>query len=283
MSADSAAQMNSTAVKETVSEHNTMEKDAVASSVDAVDPATAPLVVDKSHAEEGDVGVMETDLEAAIHSTDHSPLLDQVTTTEDTNIPMTASDENHDRDVAEPKKEDLRTWDHSNRKVVVQNVFKFFNAQKMQKDVDAWVVSMKDQGIHIEVDKIKKPPKELWMVVTLKETSMVQPFVDYINNNNIVNKKGVQMIAKPSDNDEDAPKRKLDDHRTNESDKRPRRESRDYARRPVTDDEVKDAIIPLWRQSYESQLDTKTREMIKKCAMKIVSEIKHRFRYVVYF
>jgi len=46
----------------------------------------------------------------------------------------------------------------------------------------------------------------------------------------------------------------------------------------LSDDEVRDAITPLWRLSYEEQLSSKIREMVNKCANKIVKEIKAKFR-----
>jgi hypothetical protein len=46
----------------------------------------------------------------------------------------------------------------------------------------------------------------------------------------------------------------------------------------LSDDEVRDAITPLWRLSYEEQLSSKIREMVNKCANKIVKEIKGKFR-----
>lgn len=46
----------------------------------------------------------------------------------------------------------------------------------------------------------------------------------------------------------------------------------------LSDDEVRNAITPLWRLSYEEQLSSKIREMVNKCANKIVKEIKAKFR-----
>lgn len=46
----------------------------------------------------------------------------------------------------------------------------------------------------------------------------------------------------------------------------------------LSDDQVRDAITPLWRLSYKEQLVSKAREMVNKCATKIVKEIKAKFR-----
>ena len=53
--------------------------------------------------------------------------------------------------------------------------------------------------------------------------------------------------------------------------------------RVLSNDEVRDAITPLWRKSYQEQLDVKAREMVNKCSKSIIKEIKKKFRLVVLF
>jgi hypothetical protein len=48
--------------------------------------------------------------------------------------------------------------------------------------------------------------------------------------------------------------------------------------RVLTSDEVRDAITPLWKMTYEEQLDGKMREMVNKCAKVIIKEIRYKFK-----
>lgn len=170
---------------------------------------------------------------------------------------------------------------HSNRKVIIQNVYKFVDKKKVEKMAAAWIKNIQElseEGFKIEIDSVKKPPKENWTVLTLKDEAMVQPLIDYINNNEIENKKGGKLFAKIAEDNSgngDDRKRKAADSNDEHASKRQR-----TARRPVTEDEVRDKVTPLWRKTKEEQLLVKSREMVKKCAMKIVQEVKGRFRYV---
>jgi hypothetical protein len=170
---------------------------------------------------------------------------------------------------------------NSNRKVVIQNVYKFVDKKKVEKMAATWFKDIKElseEGFKIELESVKKPPKENWTVLTLKDEAMVQPLIDYINNNGIANKKGSKLFAKIAEDKSgeiDDRKRKAGDSNDENANKRQR-----TARRPVTEDEVRDKVTPLWRKTKEEQLIAKSREMVKKCAMKIVQEVKGRFRYV---
>lgn len=66
----------------------------------------------------------------------------------------------------------------------------------------------------------------------------------------------------------------------NDNDKDPnsKRFKVDSPQKLLSDDEVRDAITPLWRLSYEEQLTSKMRDMVNKCANKILKEIKGKFR-----
>ena len=48
--------------------------------------------------------------------------------------------------------------------------------------------------------------------------------------------------------------------------------------RVLSSDGVRDAITPLWRMTYEEQLDAKMREMVNKCAKVIIKEIRYKFK-----
>lgn len=186
-----------------------------------------------------------------------------------------------DVDVSSKPAERDPSLNHSNRRVIIMNVYKFLDRRRIEKMADVWFKAIDEKaegGLKMEIDKVKKPPRETWTVLTLKDEAMVQPLIDYINDNGITNQKGSKLFAKRSEdnssNDGDDRKRKAGDS----NDDRAKRQR--PARRAVTEDEVRDAVTPLWRKTKEEQLVIKTREMVQKCAMKIVKEIKGRFRYV---
>jgi hypothetical protein len=190
----------------------------------------------------------------------------------------------------------VETLDHSNRRIVVQNVFKYTDNKAMEKDVKKWVEQMKEKAGNaktiavVEIEKVRKPPKSTWAVVTVKEEAMCQLLIDFVNTNDILNKKGGKLFAKLALQDSqvvavDDRKRPGDSSKNDRNgfvpSKRQRMQEEERpARRPVTADEIKDKITPLWRLSAEEQRDQKTKEMIKKCAMKIIQDVKERFRYV---
>jgi hypothetical protein len=205
-----------------------------------------------------------------------------------------------------------RPWDYSNRKVMVQGINKFHDVKAVTKDLNKWLNDLNSQKKSddddtelIAFDRIKKPPKGNWMVITFKAESMIQPFINYINTNpELYSRRGNKLFAKPAIGD--------DNDARGESDARPRNNKRSVggddvdggigtgrneqaskrqrkmldgaevqnARRPITEEEMKDKVTPLWRLPAEEQLDVKMKEMIKKCAMKIVQELKQKFRYV---
>lgn len=165
-----------------------------------------------------------------------------------------------------------RTWDHTNRKVIVRNTLKFMKNKDVDKLAKSWLATLQEPN-SIRISKTKKAPNKPWIQVTLEEEDMVQPFLDHMNTSKFTNRRGNVMHAERADADRDNRKRKNGGE-----------DERDAKRRkpsgPKTDDEVRDTITPLWRQSYEKQLDTKQRDMIKKCANKIVQEVKKKFRNI---
>lgn len=189
---------------------------------------------------------------------------------------------------------------NSNRKVLIQGVMKFNDVKYMKRIIDQWFIEIKklqdqqqqEKGPQcdgntnnnelLQYDKIKKPPKETWMVLTMKHENMVQPLTDYINNNNICNKRGNKLYAKVvmENDDDDATGNKRKSSQDNNSNKRQKStDNGASARRPVTMNEIKNQITPLWNLSSEQQLNFKMRDMIiKKCTIKIIQELKQKFR-----
>ena len=168
----------------------------------------------------------------------------------------------------------VRTWDHTNRKVIIRNTSKFMKNKDLDKLTKRWLSTLKDPD-SIRIVKKRKAPNQPWVQVTLEEEDMVQPFVDHINESNFTNHRGDVLRASPADAaDKDDRKRKSQDEDEHGDSKRRKLLA------PKTDDEVRDAITPLWRQSYDQQLLTKQRDMIRKCATKVVQEVKRKFRNI---
>jgi hypothetical protein len=190
--------------------------------------------------------------------------------------------------LADAASEDTRPWDFSNRKVMVQGVLKFHDVKTVTKMVKKWLEDINAKtDAPLAFDKIKKPPKGTWMLITMQTEVMLQPFIDYINSNDIRNKRGEKFVAKLAvDDSGDKDNLGKRSSRDNDNDDQPLKRQRkamdgaelQNARRPITEEEIKDKITPLWKLSPAEQLDTKMKEMIKKCAMKIVQEIKAKFR-----
>jgi tRNA (uracil-5-)-methyltransferase len=185
----------------------------------------------------------------------------------------------------------LPAWDHANRRVVVQNVNRYDDSKKMGKLLKQWVDDIQtSKGVTVRVEKIRKPPKDNWMTVTLSDEAMVEPLVSYINDTRPRTKSGSTLYAKRTTtsnaNNEanDQPtsrsnKRIADpdsEHGSSNSKADKRQKLIEESRKPTTEDEVKDAIIPLWRESPDDQRKSKIRNLIKNCAVRIVKECKVR-------
>ena len=186
-----------------------------------------------------------------------------------------------------------RPMDKSNLKVVIHGVMAFHAQKAISKMVDKWLKDMQSSSVegdkppNFEYDRVKKPPKATWAVVTMKDESMVQPLVDYINSNDLRNQKGNKLFAKPGIDGGDTSS--AGDKRTrNENGDDPKASKRQrniatteriqQARRPITLDELKDRITPLWKLTQEEQLQKKKMEMVKKCAQKLIKDLKAKFR-----
>ena len=187
-----------------------------------------------------------------------------------------------------------RSWDFSNRKVIVHNVMKFMKSKETTKMVSQWMTAIREQfpGTAMEYEKIKKPPQDTFVVVTLKEESMCQVLIDYIHDSQVKNKRGFLLVAKPGTEGEDTNNNNSNKRNASTdgdaedasapTSKRQRiiEESVSAARRPVTEEEIKNKVTPLWQLTEEQQRNKKMTNMIKGCAMKIVASVKKRFRYV---
>jgi len=171
---------------------------------------------------------------------------------------------------------------HSKFRVIIHGVYKFEDQRQVKKTAASWFKAIQEKSpeLKLELHKVKKPPKENWTVLTMKDESMVQPLIDYINNNRITNRKGFQLNAKISEESEGWDDRKRKDVNSSDGGDNKRQRTKPPARRPVTQDEIRSKVTPLWKLSEEEQRDTKTKEMVRRCAMKTVQEIKGRFRYV---
>jgi len=182
----------------------------------------------------------------------------------------------------------INPMDQVSRKIVVRGVRKFIKPKNVDKMVSSWISG---HEATIKVVKSKKPPKDNWIKLTLADESMVDKLIDLINKggengNPMKNDKGQPLFAKRADemlrNDraggDDGDRKRKSNGDGGDTAKRSRHNPPPV--RILSKDEVRDKITPLWRLSYKDQLDKKAREMVNKSAMKIVKEIKGKFRTI---
>ncbi len=162
------------------------------------------------------------------------------------------------------------SWDYTNRRVVVRNVLKHMNNKDVVKMTSSWLATLPDPK-SIVITKTRKAPNQPWIQVTLEHVDMVQPFIQHLNTSKFQNRRGQVLNAQRVEPDKDNRKRQAQDNDERDAKRLKEPECK-------TDDQVRDAITPYWRMPYEQQLNTKQREMIKKCAVKITQEVKKRFR-----
>ena len=180
---------------------------------------------------------------------------------------------------------DREAWDHSDRRVLLQGVHKFHDVKKTRKMAQEWIDEINtQQSSPLVLVKIKKPPKKTWASLSFETPDMVQPFIDYVNNKNVPgNKSGRALFAKrAAANDTVRDKRRRESDDEGEDGRGAKRQSRkeleQQSRRAATEEEVKDRVCPLWRLTPEEQATQKLKEMIKKSALKIMTEVKAKFR-----
>ena len=161
------------------------------------------------------------------------------------------------------------TWDHSNRRVVIYGVLKYLKNKDIPKMVKKWLSSHPDPS-SIILKKWKKAPNGAWVVLTCETEEMATKLIRYFTENTILNEKGNQLTATRAEKGDSKRKRDNDDG----DDTRPTKKPTET----LTDDQVRDKLIPLWRSPYASQLDQKLKTMIKKSAMRICAETKKKFQ-----
>lgn len=175
--------------------------------------------------------------------------------------------------------ENTPSWDHSDRRVMLQGVYKYHDTKQCRKLVEDMIETIKTtQGTTLEIHKTKKAPKQSWVSVTFSQVEMVQPFIDYVNNNDLKSRNGIKLFAKRAASNER--KRRGEDSSDRDGKRQKLKAAKAEARRPVTEEEIKDRMCPLWRLSEEEQRSQKLKNMIKKCSMKIIQEIKGKFRNI---
>jgi hypothetical protein len=171
---------------------------------------------------------------------------------------------------------DERAFDCASRQIMVYGVKKL-KKEKAKQTVDEWLALAKENNYNVAngtIERIKKPPAGGWMQLTLSDDAMVQPMIDFINSGTI-DLKGSTLRAERSVNN-NAGKRKGDKHDYNPDAKRQRNSK--IADAFISEEELKNKVMPLWKIPAEEQKKLKVREMVQKCAMKIVNEVKARFR-----
>ena len=178
-----------------------------------------------------------------------------------------------------------RAWDHSNRKVIVHYVEKFMKPRQVKALVDGWLTDAGAEGQppevrSIDIEATRKPPRHPWLQVTVKEEGMVEPFLRLINGTPRRNKKGGLMVAKRAGDGSDrgsGNKRSRDGRRGGGDDDEARKRARAEDGKPRTADEVRDKLTPLWSKPYANQLEIKKINLINKCAIKILKEVRGKF------
>jgi hypothetical protein len=174
----------------------------------------------------------------------------------------------------QPDRKD-RAFDCTSRQIMVYGVMKL-KKEKAKQTVDEWVALAKENNYNVSngtIERIKKPPVGSWMQLTLSDDAMVQPMIDFINSGTI-DLKGSTLRADRAVNNNG--KRKGDKQGDNPDAKRQRNSN--IADAFISEEELKNKVMPLWKIPAEEQKTLKVREMVQKCAMKIVNEVKARFR-----
>jgi len=182
------------------------------------------------------------------------------------NVTGSITDGNSTKDIEndEVKVNDENVIDRSSCKVVVYNILKFNRENELDSMIEEWLSHGDPKDVKIRVVKKKKPPRCTWVRLTLESEEMVEPFVNLINNHEFKNRKGCLIRASAS----------LGRKRSREEEEE---EGEEHKNKKLKD--VRDKVTPLWTMSsYSDQLKHKWREIIKRCARKIVQEILKIFR-----
>jgi tRNA (uracil-5-)-methyltransferase len=179
--------------------------------------------------------------------------------------------------LVKPAETEAPSWDNTNRKIVVHNVMKFMNPKHVERLSQSLLEGLQQDFPEATFAKVKKPPKDNWVQITLHKDEWVQPLIDQINSGRMTNKKGGVLYATRVDNNK-GDKRGRDDGDAENGNKRQRTSDDDDKPRPPRD--PRDVVTPFWKTPYEEQLKAKTKQMVQQSCMKIVKEIKGRFRLI---
>ena len=168
----------------------------------------------------------------------------------------------------EAEKPETNILDYTNQKVIVYNMPKYAKEKEIKSYIVEWT-----SGTSIEVMKHKKVSKQNWLVLTLGSKQMVDEMMNIINDGNHTNKKGGVLRATRAADRNDKREREGDNGRSDDK----RRKIEEYVK---TDDEIRDAVTPLWKLTYEEQVKLKMRKMINKSLSKIIKEINAKIRFL---
>merc|ERR1719232_1248918 len=164
---------------------------------------------------------------------------------------------------ANEKEKDAIVFDRTSCKVMVYNVLKFNRGNELELMIENWLSHVPpNQEKKNRVVNSKKPPQQNWVKITLEAEDMVEPFIDLINKNKFKNRNGGILFASVSS----GRKRSREDGGQERCEKKSKNV------------DVRDMTTPLWKMKYSDQLEYKWREMVKRCAKKIIQEINKIFR-----
>lgn len=173
-------------------------------------------------------------------------------------------------EVSNETSQNVNDLDHAKRKVIVYNIDKYVKNKHLKRLTDSFI-----EGTSAKIVKMKKPPKNNWIVMTFETEEMVEKVITNVNDKQMKNKKGGLLRAAKANESSYQGKRGRDDDNSRAS-KRHRREPVECVK---TDDEVRDKLTPFWKiESYEEQLETKTKMMVTQCFVKIINGMKKKFR-----
>jgi hypothetical protein len=191
---------------------------------------------------------------------------------------MEASNEpNHPPNSHIGREDHQRPFDHTNRRVVIHNVIKHMRPKEVEQMVLSWKSALLEANIKIA--KFKKPMAP-FLNVTLESESMVPVFLQILNSGQFTNKKGGILSATRADDRQDRGGKhaRSDDGGGEEDQGQEDSKKAKLASLVKTDEEVRDATAPLWRLTYDQQLDKKSRLMVNKCLVPIIAEVKAKFK-----
>jgi tRNA (uracil-5-)-methyltransferase len=181
-----------------------------------------------------------------------------------------------DRAIEEKDEETTPSWDSTDRRVMVCNVYKHIRNQDFSKHVKKWLSTLSDPE-SIVVTKWRKNPGAQWVILTCETEDMAQRLIEHINANEIDNGKGKKLTAVKATSKDNKRKREEDQDEDNDADMN-KKQKHDSLPKYLTDDQVRDKLVPLWRLSYPDQLGEKFKTMINKSASRLCREVKKKFQ-----